>query len=386
MRIAIICDFIEENWPSMDLVGDMLIQHLQMYHGQEFDVTQLRPPMRPRFGRLFPGFSRLAHDADRIINRFWDYPRYLRKRRGEFDLFHVVDHSYGSLVHVLPPDRTVITCHDLNTFHCLLDPTGHRRSWVHRAVARRVLDGFRQASRVACDSAATRDELLAYRLVPPERAVVVHNGVHPSCSPEPDHIADQEVTGLLGRAHPETIDLLHVSSTVPRKRIDILLRVFASVRNKFPRARLIRVGGPFTAGQSALVEHLCLRDAVLVLPFLDRKALAAVYRRAAIVVHPSDYEGFGLPVIEALACGTPVVASDLPVFREVGGSAATYCPVADVPAWSKNVFELLCERRERPDQWSARRAAGIAQAAKFSWPEYASRMVGLYKELLGIPV
>jgi glycosyltransferase involved in cell wall biosynthesis len=83
-----------------------------------------------------------------------------------------------------------------------------------------------------------------------------------------------------------------------------------------------------------------------------------------------------------MACGTPVVASDIPALREVGGEAVTYCQVADVAAWSESVIELLRERRQQPDQWSARRSVGLAQAAKFSWAEYTNKMVALYRELL----
>jgi glycosyltransferase involved in cell wall biosynthesis len=128
----------------------------------------------------------------------------------------------------------------------------------------------------------------------------------------------------------------------------------------------------------SLVERLKLNDAIIVLPFLNRATLAAVYRRAAVLLMPSESEGFGLPVIEAMACGTPVVASDLAALREAGGEAALYCPVADLEKWSEVVGELLRSRMN--DQKYV--AAGLAQAAKFSWAEYARKMVALYREIL----
>jgi glycosyltransferase involved in cell wall biosynthesis len=380
-RVAILCDLLEEGWPSMDLVSEMLFNHIQSNHRDSFAAARLCPPMRRRFTSL-QNMAGELFNADRAINRLWDYPRWLRQRRAEFDLFHIVDHSYSQLAHELPPDRAIVSCHDLDTFRCLLDPARNHRSKLFKEMTRRILAGFRKAARVVCGSVATRDEVLGYGLLPPERLVVIHLGVHPACLPEANAPADTEATRLLGAYGDGRVDILHVGSTIARKRVDVLLRVFACVRKEFPQARLIRVGGAFTADQAKLAAQLKLNESVVVLPFLGRDVLAAVYRRAALVLQPSDQEGFGLPIVEALACGTRVVASDLPVLREVGGDAAVYSPVADVSAWSESVIELLRERRGQPERWVARRSEGIAQAEKFSWAEHTRKVVSLYKELL----
>ena len=164
-RLAILCDIVEENWPSMDLVGEMLCKYLQSDHANSFEVTRLSPRMRRRFtkqssevGSQRSGFRAKLFNADRVLNRFYDYPRFVRGRKSEFDLFHVIDHSYGQLLHELPPERTVITCHDLDTFQCLLNPAQEPRSVFFRKMMERTLGGFRRAARVACDSVATRDE------------------------------------------------------------------------------------------------------------------------------------------------------------------------------------------------------------------------------------
>src|SRR5579863_8016755 len=121
-RVAVICDFLEEQWPSMDLNGDLLHQFLVKNHADTIQAVQVRPEFRRRITRL-PLFPKpLARNADRLANRFLDYPRWLTRHRREFDLFHLVDHSYSQLVHRLPPQRTIVTCHDLDTFRCLLEP------------------------------------------------------------------------------------------------------------------------------------------------------------------------------------------------------------------------------------------------------------------------
>jgi glycosyltransferase involved in cell wall biosynthesis len=404
VRIAVISDLREENWPSMDLVAEMLVEQLKREHRDAIEVTKVCPGMKQRVGPGSFGFGLSARqrcNADRLLNRFWDYPRFVRRIRNDFDLFHVVDHSYGQLVHQLPPERTIVTCHDLDTFRCLLNPGQEPRAIFFQAMMRRTLSGFCKAAFVTCGSEAIRDELLNHKLCEPDRLAVVPNGVHPSCSPQPNTIADREAAELVenraqkletrvqrsevrGRRSEVTIELLHVGSTIPRKRIDFLLKVFAQVKTKFPAARLLRVGGDFTTEQEALANELKIRDSIVVLPHLERDILAAIYRRAAIVLLPSEREGFGLPAVEAMACGTPVVASDLPVLREAGGRAADYCEVDDLAAWAVTVTQLLNERIERPDQWAERASRAIAQATRFSWAEYAGAMVDIYHRVLSL--
>jgi glycosyltransferase involved in cell wall biosynthesis len=208
--------------------------------------------------------------------------------------------------------------------------------------------------------------------------------VDPACSPHPDAAAERSAAAHLGPVRDDAPEVLHVGGTFARKRIDLLLRIFAEVRRTVPGARLVRVGGPFTGEQAKLADELGVADAVAVLPFLDKAVLAAVYRRASLVVLPSEEEGFGLPVIEAMTCGTPVVASDLPVLREVGGAAATFVPTGDVAAWGEAVARQLAESARDPERWEARRAASAAQAARFTWQEYARSMVKVYREVAAL--
>ena len=381
LKVAIVANMPEEGWPSMDLVADMLVEHLRSEHGGRIEPTLIRPAMRRRVSRL-PLFGRLApaFTIDRFCNRLWDYPRLTRAAAGSFDVFHVVDHSYSQLVHTLPAERTLVTCHDLDTFRSILEPGVEPRPALFRMMTRRILAGLCKAGHIACDTQATRDALVTKAGVDPARTSVVLNGPHPSCSPEAEPAADVEAARLLGPAG-RTTEVLHVGSTIARKRIDVLLQVVAAVRRLRPDMRLVRVGGPFTAEQRALVRELGIADAIAVLPFLDRSTLAAVYRRTALVLLPSEREGFGLPVLEALACGTPIIASDIEALREVGGTAVEYCAAEDLEAWTGAVLRRLTERRDDPAGWRRRRMAGISRAASFSWSRYTSDTVLLYERL-----
>jgi glycosyltransferase involved in cell wall biosynthesis len=172
-----------------------------------------------------------------------------------------------------------------------------------------------------------------------------------------------------------------VGNTLPRKRLDVLLQVFAGVHRELPEVRLLRVGG-FTADQIAMIEEFRLGNAIVTLPFLERDVLAAVYRRGTLLLHTAEAEGFGLPVIEAMACGCQVLASDIPVLREVGGPAASYCPVADLAAWHETLMPILHERLHNPGSWELRRQEGITWARRFSWAENARQTASIYRKVM----
>jgi glycosyltransferase involved in cell wall biosynthesis len=381
-RIAVVSDLAEERWHSMDLVAEILMLGLRKPGMRVVDAEQVRPAMVKRL-TLLPalGRTRTAQTMDRIINRVWDYGRWLQPRMAEFDLFHIVDHSYAHLVTELPPGRSLVMCHDIDAFAGVL-PGTRAESAIGRVLAKRLLNGLIASRKIVCGSYATRNALIASGIVPASQIAVVPYGVHPSCRPTPDPRADQEATKLLGPSDEGCPEILHVGSTIPRKRIDVLLNVFAALRERHPSLRLIRVGGAFTRSQRTQVDRLGIGSYVRVLPFLERRVLASVYRRAAIVLQPSEREGFGLPVAEAKACGAAVVASDLPPLREVGGDGTTYCPVGDIAAWTSAVSAMLDERMFNQDAWRARCSANIVDARRFDALEHARLMLEVYREVL----
>lgn len=375
-----ICDFLEEGWHSMDLFGDMLVECYRRSYSAEVDVEQLRPSLQTRFSKLpLATASAVRWNADRLINRFFDYPLWLRKQVPRFDLFHIVDHSYGQLGLVLPPERTVITCHDLDTFRCLLEPKLDPRPRWFRFMAHRSLTGFLRASHVICPSHSTAAQLSQYGLFASERISVIHPGADPIFFSDPDPVLQKRTVAMIGMA--EQTYLLHVGSTIRRKRVDVALRTFARIAKDFPRVFLVRAGGPLTAEQSQLAKNLGIGDKIVQAPLLTKAELAAVYQQAAVLLQTSDAEGFGLPVIEAMACGCPVVASAIAALREAGGSIAEYCAVADIDAWSETVVRLLHERQAAPAEWENRKAAARRHASAFTWPQHANHTMAIYRSL-----
>ena len=373
IRVALLCDYREEKWYSMDLVGDMLTDHLAREHENSVHAEQIVPQMSEPFGSRREGFLKNAH---RALGRFVAYPREIRKLRNQFDLFHIVDHSYAHLALELPPERVIVTCHDLDAFSALL-PRSPVGSSFRARLARPILAGLQRAAWVVCASDATRQQLLQHRLVQAARTSVIHNGVHPAFTASANPNVDAAIARLLNSG--ESPEVLHVGSTIRRKRIQDVLGIFAKLRARLPKLRLLRVGGVFTNEQQRLVRELGLQNSIDVIPHIDAAQLASVYRRARVLIQPSESEGFGLPVAEAMACGTPVIASDIPALREIGGGVAEYCPVGDIDAWSARTLELLSENSDRHEE---RSRACIEQASQFSWSKYASCMADLYREVL----
>lgn len=343
----------------MDLVADSLHLALNEQSPAVVRADKIRPAMRRRFGFLPGGGGRrAAFKLDRLAGRFVDYRVFASGIASRYDMFHIADHSYGHLVHALPVGRSGVFCHDLDAFRCVIDPERDARPAWFRKLAAHILSGVQKAAVVFFSTSTVRDEILAHRLVPADRLVRAPYGVATEYVPRRN---ESKVPGPY---------LLHVGSCIPRKRVDLLLDVFARVRASLPELKLVHVGGAFSEEHERQIEELGIRDVTTSFHGLSRERIATIYGDASLVLLPSDGEGFGLPVIEALACGTRVVASDIPVLREVGEAAVTYCARGDVDAWTAAVTQLLMS----PDAGQPTEVL-LAQAAKYTWKHHA-RIVG----------
>ncbi len=375
LRLGVLVDYPEEGWASMDLCGEMLVGGLNAMPGQRVEATRLLPVFRHRFSRL----GARGRNVDRLLNRMRYYPRWARAMSGGCDYFHVVDHSYSQLVHELPRGRVGVYCHDLDTFKCLLDPKADPRPRWFRGMTRRILTGMQQAEVLFYSTQGVKEQIIAHGLFDPRRLVQAPLGVAPEFTPEAaGQGIDAEGAAVwkeLGLPNDAPF-ILHVGSCIPRKRIDVLLDVFAALAANRPDLRLVQAGGEWTGDQRRQLEALGIATKVFQRRGLNRRELAHLFRRAAVVLQPSEAEGFGLPVIEALACGAIVVASDLPVLREVGGDAAIYCAVGDVGEWARRVGRVLNDPATAPGA-----EMRDAQARRYSWENHCTILAETYLRL-----
>jgi len=373
-RLAVVRDFREEGWPSMDLVADMMLEHLAAA-STSITAEEIAPRFRRVIGAI-PGLSRnrSVRNFDRFWNRFVTLPRVVRAAIPRFDAFHIVDHSYAHLVHSLPANRTGVYCHDLDAFRCLLEPEKEPRPAWFRMMTQRILTGLQQAAIVFLISRAVGEELVRRKLVQPKRLRLVPLGVAKEFSPANGSLGAPATEEYATRSSPY---LLHIGSCIPRKRIDLLLDLFARLRRDRPELMLVKAGDAWTEAQTAQIERLGIGGSIRHLGRPSRSQLADAIRRATVVVIPSDAEGFGLPVIESLACGTAVVASDIATLREAGGTVASYAPVGDIEAWVATIEYAL---QSSGDAAATRRR--IEWASQFSWERQARDIASAYRELI----
>jgi glycosyltransferase involved in cell wall biosynthesis len=373
LDVAVLLDSPEEGWPSMDLAGEMLLDQWRSGMASRVDARAVSIGV-PRLARRIPAIAahRAAFNADRALARYVAYPLRALAARRPHRLFHIVDHSYAQLVHSLPAVRTGVYCHDLDAFQPLLGQGPRRSRWFH-ALARVLAAGLRAAAIVFHNTREVGHALERSGLVPGARLIHAPLGVAREFSndPDPGDGSDGVLARLEGRPY-----VLHVGSGIARKRIDVLFEVFARLRAERPDLCLVQQGATLSPEQRAHAEALGISGALLQPPRLTRRTLAGLYRRASLVLVPSEAEGFGIPVIEALASGAVVVASDIPVLREVGEDAVLYAPPGDVAAWVPAAQGVLRGSSAIPAV-----ALRLRRAGDFTWDRHARTILDAYDDL-----
>ena len=310
--------------------------------------------------------------SDRWLQILWQRMRLpvpIQAVTGPLDLFHSPDF-------VLPPvgsTPAILTIHDLSFMRVPECFVPGFRSYLEKAVSR----GVRRAGRILADSENTRHDLIELLGVEPGRVVVLYPGVESRFEP----VCDADVLDQV-RARYRLPDhfILGLGTLQPRKNFVGLIEAFAQLlahsQDVCRNLRLVIVGGEGWLAEDipAAVARLGLEERVRLVGFVEDVDLPALYSLASVFAFPSLYEGFGLPVLEAMACGTPVVAADNSSLPEAAGNAGLLVPAKAPPALAKALESLLTDSSLR-DQMVA---AGLKQARKFTWPKSAQQLLSLY--------
>ena len=319
----------------------------------------------------------------RIKVGFWQYQRHKLERR--LFLGGLARRVAPKLLHLPDPPGTpidmrqprVVTCHDLIPLvlakqYLAPVPGARTLQWL-RDYAR-----YRTAQRVIAISAATRRDLIEYVGVAPERIDVVHSGVdHERFSAQaPDGERDR-VARRLGFDAPF---LLCLGASDPRKNLPLLVRSFA--QSGVARELMLVFAGPISPRKRArLLEAIRgsrVEDRVLILGYIDDALLVALYRQCLAYVFPSSYEGFGLPILEAMACGAATLTSNLSALGEVVGDAALTLDSLDQDVLANGIARITEDGSLR----STLRARGLEHVKAFTWERCARQTLSCYARAL----
>ncbi len=314
--------------------------------------------------------------AGTCAHRLWTPPHHRLERwtlgaelyPQRLNLFHSTD--------FIPPAwgarHSVITVHDLNFLYYPQYLTAEARHYYNEQIAWAVA----RADAIIADSHATQRDLEQLLDVPAERVTVIHLAAERVFRPLPP----AEVKLALAHHSLEPGYLLFVGTWEPRKNLPALLQALALLHAGGDSCRLVIAGRPgwLYAEIFALVQQLGLEQWVHFLADVSLSDLIALYNGAVLLALPSFYEGFGLPALEAMQCGTPTVVADRASLPEVVGEAGLL-----IDPESPETLAEACRRLLRDEELRARlREAGFRQAARFTWEATARQTIEVYQEVL----
>lgn len=317
-----------------------------------------------------PNFqNRRAPLSERALTILWHrlrLPIPVEWFTGPVDIFHSTDF-------VLPPvrqARTILTVHDLAFMRLPQCAEAGLRIYLNKVVPYSI----ERADLVLADSQSTKNDLVELLGVSPDKIEVVYAGVESRFRPMEGEMALQRIKKRYGLDFPF---ILSLGTLEPRKNFTGLIEAYALMRDR--ELKLVIAGGKGWLYDEifARAEKLGLGGEIVFPGFVADEDLPALYNLAELFVFPSLYEGFGLPPLEAMACGTPVVTSDRPSLPEVVGEAGLMVEATDSQALAEAMERVLMDENLRREM----REKGLKQAEKFTWDAAAEKLLEVYRRL-----
>ena len=292
-------------------------------------------------------------------------------KKSDVDIMHFPDYAMPVVFEGIP---SIITVHDLS-FRVYPETFSKGKLYTKLLL---IKPSLKKARRIIADSHSTRKDLLEYYQVPENKIEVIPIGVNRQFFRP---MAEEEVLEYCRlKNNLETGYILYVGTLEPRKNITALIKAFSLLKQDYKLSRkLVIAGGKGWLFEEIfrLVESLNLNQDVIFTGYVPDAELPLLYNGAGVFVYPSLYEGFGLPPLEAMACGTPVVTSSVSSVPEVVGDAGLMVEPLNVEALSEAIYRVLND----PQLAAELSAKGIERAQKFSWAETARKTLAVYEEV-----
>jgi len=304
--------------------------------------------------------------------RYFFYYRSTRKMPA-YTIYHISNQNLSFLE--LKPK--IVTCFDI--LHRIIPA-----NIGYRGFALLAYSGLKSADMIIAGSQNTKNDLVHYYGIDPERIRVIYCGISEEFRVLDDPLRLQSVREKYDL--PEGLRyIFHISNEQPHKNFDILLVSFNRLIREYRVNDVILVKAGRAQYRRDAIRHRKiiadsgLEDRVRLLGYVPDEDLAALYNLSTLFVFPSSYEGFGLPVLEAMACGTPVITSNVSSLPEIAGNACLTVDINDAGELADSMHELLTQEAKREE--FARK--GLQRAKAFDWKDTARRTLQLYQELAG---
>jgi len=350
-------------------IRNLIRQLARLDHDTEF-VLLCRPPDRQALATIGENFRTVAETAPNYsISEQFKIPLALKRER--VSLFHAPHY----VLPVLVPCRSVVTIHDC--IHLMFPqylPGRLALAYARTSIAM----ASRRADRILTVSESSKRDILRFVDVPASKIDVIYNAYDERFGVEP---READVVRVAERYQLHDQFVLYAGNVKPHKNLARLIEAFHIVRDRgLDNLKLVLIGDEisrYAALRRAVHQHQ-LHKYVRFLGYLPEETLAVMYRLAGVFVFPSLYEGFGLPPLEAMASGTPVVTSNVSSLPEVAGGAALLVDPYDPGAIADGICEVLTDEALRRNL----REKGLARARQFSWEDSVRRVRGIYGEVV----
>jgi glycosyltransferase involved in cell wall biosynthesis len=350
-----------------------LLRQLARLDGQTDFVLLCRPDDSAAIASLGENFRPVVETSGNYsLTEQWKIPLAL-KREG-VTLFHAPHYVLPPLV----PCQSVVTIHDC--IHLMFPqylPSRLALTYARGSIA----VAARRATRILTVSESSKRDILRFVDVDPDKIDVIYNGYDERFASEP---VEEAIVRVRERYQLHDEFVLYAGNVKPHKNLERLIDAFHLVRKRgLDQLKLVMIGDQisrYAALRRAVHQHQ-LHKYVRFLGYLPEETLAVMYRLAGVFVFPSLYEGFGLPPLEAMASGTPVVTSNVSSLPEVAGNAAVLVNPYDPSAIAEGIYRVLTDESLRGDL----RQRGLARARQFSWEDSVRRVRAVYQEVVGAP-
>jgi glycosyltransferase involved in cell wall biosynthesis len=301
---------------------------------------------------------------------FWALPSYLRKN--PVDVYHT---QYITPFFVSQKIKIVTTLHDIS-FNFFPQFIKLADLFFLKMLIPRSL---RRAEKIIAVSKFTRDEIIKYYKISPEKVEWVYNAVADDFQER--NISSEELERIRKKYQLPKRFVLYLGTMQPRKNLSLLVEAFGKAKEKIPGLKLVLAGGKsaynFDKGIGKAIHKFSLSEDVIFPGYVPEEEKTAFFKLAEAFCFPSFYEGFGIPILEAFASGTPVIASKIPVHQEIAGDAALFFDVSSSSELAEKIATICADEGLR----NVLIGKGRVQARKFSWKETAEKTLAIYEKL-----